>query len=43
MILLMLRFSKAIKSTVLCANLVEIHEYDVSKRLQTLNQIILQF
>ena len=39
----MLRFSEPIKIRVLCANLVEIHNYVVSKRLQTLNKIILQF
>ena len=39
----MLRFLKAIKIRVLCANLVEIHYYDVSKMLETLNEIILQF
>ena len=33
----MLRSSKAIKIRVLWGNLVEIHYYDVSKRLQTLN------
>ena len=27
----------------ICANLVEIYYYDVSKRLQNLNQIILKF
>ena len=35
--LLMLRFSEPIKIRVLCANLVKIHNYVVSKRSQTLN------
>ena len=39
----MLRFSEPIKIRVLCANLVEIQYYGVSKRLQTLNKIILKF
>ena len=36
-LLLMFRFSKAIKIIVLCANLVEIGYYDVSKRSQSLS------
>ena len=39
----MLKFSEPIEIRVLCANLVETHYYGVSKRLQTLNKIILQF
>ena len=39
---LMLRFSEPIKIRVLCANLVEIHYCHVSKRLLTLNKVILQ-
>ena len=35
-VLLMLRFPNTIKIRVLIANLVEIHCYDASKRLQTL-------
>ena len=42
-LLLMLRFSEPIKIRILCANLIEIHNYGVSKRLETLNKIILQF
>ena len=33
----MLIFSKAIKIRILCANLVEIHYYDPSERLETLD------
>ena len=40
---LMLRFSEPIKIRAWCVNLVEMHYYGVSKRLQTLNKIILQF
>ena len=39
----MLRFLKAIKIKVLCDRLVEIQYYDASKRLKTLNEIMLQF
>ena len=39
----MLRFSKTIKIRNLCANVVEIHYYDLSKRLETLNYKIFLF